>query len=192
VALSCTRDKPCDKFRALFRRFVDAGQCSCERRIGNAMHDGPAADNRTIVLDAKRNRSLSDAELRKAFWIVAFVSLMIAAAWSAMGAWLVLPFAGLELGALYLAFRSWSQRADDYERVVIHGDRLLVECRTRGCLRRFAANRHWTQIIVRDGVRGRQVSLRSHGREIEFGTFLSEGARIEAARKLRDQLRVER
>lgn len=156
------------------------------------MRHASVVEDRTVVLDAKRNRSLTDAELRKAFWLVAFVSLMIATVWSAMGAWLVLPFAGLELAALYIAFRSWSRRADDYERVVIHGDRLSVESRTSGRVRRFDANRHWTQVIVKDGVRGRQVSLRSHGREIEFGTLLSEGARIQAARKLRDHLRVER
>jgi uncharacterized membrane protein len=155
------------------------------------MRHDPVVDNGTVVLDAKRNRSLSDAQPRKAFWLVATVSLMIATVWSVMGAWLVLPFAGLELGALYLAFRSWSRRADDYERVVIHGDRLSVECRTSGRVRRFDANRHWTQVIVRDGVGGRQFSLRSHGREIEFGILLSEGARIQAARKLRDHLRVE-
>ena len=156
------------------------------------MRHASIGEDRTVVLDAKRNRSLSDAELRRVFWLVAFVSLMIATAWSAMGAWLVLPFAGLELGALFVAFRSWSRRADDYERVVIHGDRLSVESRTSGRVRRFDANRHWTQVIVRDGIRGRHVSLRSQGREIEFGILLSEGARIQAARKLRDHLRVER
>jgi len=156
------------------------------------MRDGSADDLQTVVLDAKRNRSLSSAELLKAFGLVAFVSLAVAAAWSAMGAWLILPFAGLEVGALYIAFRSWSCRADDYEKVIIRGDRLLVECQTMGCIRRFDANRHWTQVIVRNGVRGRQISLRSHGREIEFGTFLSEGARMEAVRRLRDHLRVER
>lgn len=156
------------------------------------MQDGSADEHQTVVLDAKRNRSLSTAELRKAFWLVAFVSLAVASAWSVMGAWPVLPFAGLEVGALYLAFRSWSRRADDYETVIIRGDRLLVECQTKGCVRRFDANRQWTQVIVRNGVRGRQVSLRAHGREIEFGTFLSEGARMQAVRKLRDHLRVER
>jgi uncharacterized membrane protein len=156
------------------------------------MQHGSAADNQALILIAKRNCSLPSVELWRAFWLVAVVSLVVALGWSAMGAWLVLPFAGLELGALYIAFLVWSRRADDYEKVTIHGDRLLVECQTKGRLRRFDANRHWTQVIVRNGSRGRQVALRSHGREIEFGTFLSEDARLEAARKLRDQLRVER
>lgn len=156
------------------------------------MQVGAADEHQSVVLDAKRNRSLTNAELRTAFWFIAFVSLAVASVWSAMGAWLVLPFAGLEVGALYIAFRSWSRRADDYEKVVIRGDRLLVECQMKGRVRRFDANRHWTQVIVRNGVRGRQVSLRSRGREIEFGTFLSEGARMAAVRKLRDHLRIER
>lgn len=160
---------------------------------GSAMHDGAAVDERTtVILDAKRYRSLSSAELRKAFWLVAVVSLAVALGWSAMGAWLVLPFAGLEVGALFIAFRSFSRRADDYERVVIRGDRLMVECQRQGRVSRFDANRHWTQIIVREGVRGRQVALRSHGKEIEFGTFLSERARMQAVRKLRDHLQVGR
>lgn len=156
------------------------------------MQDGSVVEDQTIVLNAKRNRSLSDAEFRRAFWLVAFVSLAVASAWAAMGAWLVLPFAGLEVGALYIAFRSWTRQADDYERVIIHGDRLLVERQTMGRVRRFDANRHWTQVVVRNGVRGRRVALRSHGREIEVGTFLSERARMAAVRLLREHLRVER
>ena len=61
-----------------------------------------------------------------------------------------------------------------------------------GCVRRFDANRYWTQVIVRDGSGRGRIMLRSHGKEIEFGAFLSEPARMDAARKLRDQLRVER
>jgi len=156
------------------------------------MQVGSADEHQTIVLNAKRSCSLSHAELRKAFWFIAVVSLAIASAWSAVGAWLILPFAGLEVGALYIAFRHWSRRADDYETVVICGDRLLVECQMKGRKLRFDANRHWTQVIVRNGARGKQISLRSRGREIEFGTFLSEGARIAAVRKLQDYLRVER
>lgn len=156
------------------------------------MPDRTADDNQTVVLNAKRYRSLSIAEFRRAFLLVAFLSLAVASIWASMGAWLVLPFAGLEVGALYLALRAWSRQADDYEMVVIRGDRILVECQLRGCVRRFDVNRHWTQLLVRNGIRGKQVMLRSHGREFEFGTLLSEGARMEAVRKLRDHLRVER
>jgi len=156
------------------------------------MQDGSAANDECFSLVLRRNCSLRSAGRWRAFWLAALVSALIALGFAAVGAWPILPFAGLEVAALYVAFRRWFRDADDYEQVIIHGDRLLVECHTRGRVRRFDANRHWTQVIVRDGVGGRQVTLRSHGREIEFGTFLSERARLDAARKLRDQLRVER
>jgi uncharacterized membrane protein len=156
------------------------------------MQDGSAANNEIFSLTLRRNCSLDENGRSSAFWLPALVSALIALAFAAVGAWPILPFAGLEIAALYAAFRSLSCDVADYERVIIHGDRVLLECRAHGRVRRFDANRYWTQVVVHDGVRGRQVRLRAHGREIEFGTFLGEGARLEAARKLQDQLRVER
>jgi uncharacterized membrane protein len=117
---------------------------------------------------------------------------LIAVGFAAIGVWPILPFMGLELLALYIAFRRFSSDADDYERVTIHGDRLIVEAHTRGRRKRFAWNRYWTQFVVKKDVRSCQVALRSHGREIEFGTLLDEGARLAAARRLQDLLRVQR
>jgi uncharacterized membrane protein len=69
---------------------------------------------------------------------------------------------------------------------------LIVECNTRGHVRRFESNRYWTQVVVRRDVRSLKVALRSHGREIEFGTLLGDDARLAAARQLQDLLRVQR
>lgn len=157
------------------------------------MQDGSAANNAIFSLTLRRNCSLYETGQWSAFGVAALVSALIALAFAAVGAWPILPFAGLEVAALYAAFRCWSQQANDFEQVIIQGDRVLLERHTRGCVRRrFDANRYWTQVIVQDGARGLQVSLRAHGTQIEFGTFLSESARLDAARRLRDQLRAER
>jgi len=108
------------------------------------------------------------------------------------GAWLILPFAGLEVGALYLAFRLLDRRANDYERLTIDGDRLIVEQQKQGRLTRFEGNRLWAQVVVRKESARVQLALRYHGREIEFGTFLSDEARSSAARSLQEQLRIRR
>ena len=158
----------------------------------SAMQDGSAANNEIFSLTLRRNCSLNKVERWRAFWLAALVSALIALAFAAVGAWLILPFAGLELAALYVAFRCLAREADDYEQLIIEGDHLMVESHTRGCVRRFDANRRWTQVIMRDASGRRPITLRSHGKEIEFGTFLSETARLDAARELRDQLRVER
>jgi len=156
------------------------------------MQAGPAAENQEFSLIAKRNCSLQNAERWRAYWLIVFVSGMIAAGFAAIGVWLVLPFAGLELAALWVAFRRFARDADDFERITIQGDRLLLEACTRGRVQRYEWNRHWTQVIVRGGVGSCHVALRSHGREIEFGRCLSGGARLDAARRLRDRLRMER
>ncbi len=156
------------------------------------MQDGSAAHEEIFSLTLRRNRSLDETGRLGAFWLAALVSALVAMAFAAIGAWPILPFAGLEVAALYAAFRCLSREANDYEHVVIQGDRVLLERHTQGSVRRFDANRYWTQVVVQDGVSGRQVSLRAHGREIEFGTFLSESARLAVARELQNQLRAER
>lgn len=156
------------------------------------MHHGSAADNQVFSLFARRNCSLDWAERWRAFWLIAFVSAIIACAFAAAGAWLILPFAGLEVGALFLAFRLLDRRANDYERLTIDGDRLVVEQRQQGRLSRFEGNRLWTQVVVRRQSARVEIALRYHGREIEFGTFLSDEARSRAARSLQEQLRSKR
>ena len=156
------------------------------------MHDGSAADNQVFSLFAKRNCSLEWAERWRAFWLIASISAIIAGAFAAFGAWLILPFAGLEIGALYLAFRVLDRRANDYERLTIDGDRLVVEQKRQGRLTRFEGNRLWAQVVVRRQSERVELALRYRGREIEFGTFLSDEARSVAARSLQEQLRLKR
>lgn len=156
------------------------------------MHDGSAADNQVFSLFAKRNCSLEWAERWRAFWLIASISAIIAGAFACVGAWLILPFAGLEVGALYVAFRLLDRRENDYERLTIDGDRLVVEQQRQGRLERFEANRLWAQVVVRRQSTRVQLALRYHGREIEFGTFLCDEARSSAARSLQEQLRIRR
>jgi uncharacterized membrane protein len=156
------------------------------------MQEGVAGNHQDFSLITTRNCSLKEGERWRAFWLIALISAVIASALAAFGAWPVLPFAGMEIGALYVAVRCLARDAGDYEQLTIRGDRLVVESRLQGRRRRFDANRYWTQVVVSEGTGGRQLKLRSSGREIEFGTFLSERARLDAARELRNQLRVER
>jgi len=71
-------------------------------------------------------------------WPVVFaslgsVSLMIAGMFAASGAWLVLPFAVVELLALGVAFVVYARHAADYERIVLCRGCLMVEtCRATG------------------------------------------------------------
>jgi len=59
----------------------------------------------------KRNRSMSPAGLATAFAVLAVLTLAIGAGFAFIGAWLVLPFAGLEVVILAAAFFVYARRA---------------------------------------------------------------------------------
>ncbi|HJQ62790.1 MAG TPA: DUF2244 domain-containing protein [Burkholderiales bacterium] len=136
-----------------------------------------------FAFTARRNNSLSTSGRLLVFCFVFFVSVGIGLAFTLVfGAWPIMPFAGVEMLVLYLAFRYIERHAMDYERLAIAGDRVEVEVLDGGRLSRFDCNRHWTRVVC-DGKGGR-LALRSHGREVEIGRHLNQEQRLSVARQL--------
>lgn len=137
---------------------------------------------------ARRNNSLSSSGRFFVFGFILSVSVGIALGFTwIFGAWLILPFAGLEMIGLYLAFRYIDRHAEDYERVAIQGDRLNVELFDGGRTTCFEFNRHWAQVVCAGD--GSRVALRSHGRDLEIGRHLNEDQRLAFAQQLKRELR---
>ena len=136
-----------------------------------------------------RNNSLSSSGRVFAFGFIFVVSVGIACAFAALGAWLILPFAGLEMLVLFWAFHHVERHATDYERIAITGNKVSIEIREVGRARHHEFSRYWAQVVVsRDGAR---LALRSHGREVEIGRHLNEGQRLALAREIGGELRGE-
>lgn len=72
-----------------------------------------AASAAGFCVQAKRHCSISPLGLALVFGGLAALTLSIGAAFAALGAWLVLPFAGLEALALCAAFVAVARRAAD-------------------------------------------------------------------------------
>jgi len=144
-----------------------------------------------FLLIARRNNSLSATGRALVLGSLVSISLAISLAFAFFGAWLVLPFAGLEMGVLCIAFRHVQRHAADFESLAIKGDRVLVERWERGKLSRCELDRYWAQVILeRSAVPGHSVlALRSHGRQVEFGQHLTEEQRQAVAQTLKQQLR---
>lgn len=107
------------------------------------------------------------------------------------GAWLVLPFAGLEAlvvcAGIYLNAR-WA-----VTREVLHlaGRDLVVSRGRRDLIEVAQLSRHWTRVrLVRDpgGWYPSRLFLESHGRRVEVGAVLAEAERERLADALRTQL----
>jgi len=145
---------------------------------------------------ARPNNSLSVEDSVKLLAALAGIALVVALGFLHIGAWLVLPFAGLEIVAFAYAFHSVYLHADDFDSITIESDRVVVEKRNVKEVTTTVFQRYWAQVNVRDvamikGSNGKSgLFISSHGNEVEFGrNFINDEQRSQLARDLRQKLR---
>jgi uncharacterized membrane protein len=150
-----------------------------------------ARESGEFLLIARRNNSLSSTGRTVVLGSLVLLSCAISLGFALVGAWLVLPFAGVEMVVLFLAFRYVERHSGDFESIAVKGESVLVEKWQLGEVSRYELNRWWAQVVLhRAGPAGRTtLALRSHGREVEFGQHLSEEQREAVAQTLKQQLR---
>lgn len=128
----------------------------------------------------KRNCSMSPHGLLLAFALLAALTLAVASAFALLGAWLILPFAGLEVAALGAAFWFTARHAADYERIELARGRLRVEVSEAARLRRYEVDARRARLRVE----GEHVVLRAARAQLELGRHLDAAARVEFAAEL--------
>lgn len=134
---------------------------------------------------ARPNCALSPREMAKIVAILALFSLSVAIAFGFAGAWLVFPFAGMELLALAYAFYIIRIHADDYESITIEGDRLAIEQHHHNNTSQVVFHRYWAQVVLRQMPGGEhRLWLRSHGKEVEVGRFMNDRQKLALAQQL--------
>ncbi len=127
-------------------------------------------------------------------WLVACVALMavpIALGWAVAGFWPILPLCGLELGVFTFGLYLVNHSLLAQEVVTIDEDRIVIEAGKRQIERRFDLGRAWAQVRLLPGRRRSERSrliVRSHGRAVELGRFLTDAERDELAGDLRTLL----
>ena len=135
----------------------------------------------------KRNCALTPRQLGGCFGTLALVSLLIAAAWAAAGAWIVVPFALVEVGALAVAYVVYGRHAGDYERIVATRDRLTVERSSGARLDRL--EREPARVRIEYGGSSREpIRLVTGSEVIAIGRFVPDERKAELARELRGVL----
>jgi uncharacterized membrane protein len=141
---------------------------------------------------ARRNNSLSSGGRLLVLGFIAAVVLAISLGFALNGAWLVFPFAGLEILVVYLAFRYVERRAGDYECIALHDESIVIERQQAAKTERFDFNRRWVQVALTEsrGASRSRLLLRSHGKEVEFGIHLTGEQRAALARRLKEHLKI--
>ena len=108
-----------------------------------------------------------------------------------LGAWPVFAFMGLDILALYIAFRVNYRRARMYETVQLTDDDLTVRrVLPSGETEEWQFMPSWVRVRMTEPADWRTpLTLSSHGRSIHVGSFLTPEERSEFAHALRDALK---
>lgn len=133
------------------------------------------------------NRSLTWAQAAAFFGVCTLVSLGIGVAFHLRGLPLVLPFSGLEMLALGAALYVSVRRGSRLEVISIGADRVTVERGYRRPREVQHLPRAWIQVVLESPPSRwypSRLKLRSHGREVEIGAFLTEDERQALGREL--------
>jgi uncharacterized membrane protein len=139
---------------------------------------------------SRPNRSLGPAAQRWVLAVIAATTLGVAAGATAFGAWPVMPFAGLEVALVALAFRVLRMHDADFERLEIGEHEVRVEAREARTVTRFVAHRAWARVVLRENGARCTLRLAYAGRTVPLGRMLSDEGRRQLAESLRGRLAV--
>ena len=150
------------------------------------MHSANAPAGQKILL--MPHRSLTMREARWFFASLCIPSLTIAVLMTLQGYWPILPFAGLELLALGLCLMLNMRSRKDTQQIVITEDGVTIETRHGTRIVHSEFSRHWARVKLRRAKshwHPSRLTIESHGRACELGSFLTEEARCALAGRLR-------
>ena len=138
------------------------------------------------------HRSLSPRGVRNVILGFAAALALVALYFTLLGAWVVLPFLGLELLLIWWAFRTNARDGRAFERVRLTRDELTIaRVRPSGRAQHHRiAPPHWLRVDLTSRPGGdNELRLASHGKSMKVGVFLTSEERDELATALRDALR---
>jgi uncharacterized membrane protein len=138
-------------------------------------------------IDLVPHCSLSTRGALLFFGFVCLGTFGVAGAATALGFWLVLPFAGAEMALLGWALYANMQRRHEHESIDISENEVVIEYST-GTPHRVVFPRHWARVKIlrtKSLLQRGQLVIESHGRAYEVGKFLTEEERHHLAANLR-------
>jgi uncharacterized membrane protein len=139
------------------------------------------------------NQSLDWRMTKRVFFGFAACMTLFGAYWIAQGAWLVLPFFGLELAVLGLGLYLSAVAGSRREVIELAGSELRVLSGGRRVEQEERLPRYWSRVVLSKDPTGWYPSrlwVVSHGRRVRVASALVEHERLELAAELSRQLGV--
>jgi len=140
------------------------------------------------------SRSLSARGFFVLIAAVSAINLAIAIKFWMHGAWLVVPFLGLDVLAVFVAFHLSYRSGRQVEHVRLDEKALTVSHREpSGATRTWSFEPAWARVsLLPKGRDGHRLTIMSHGKGVEIADFLSPGERESLAEALAAALRAQR
>lgn len=140
------------------------------------------------------HRSLPQSGFLILLGFIGFVSAATGIAFYMMGAWPVLGFYGLDVLAIYVAFKINYRAGKAYELVELSPDLLkITQVHQSGRSRSFDFNPYWVKVLLNEWPDGSaDLKLALHGNEFEIARFLNPDEKKDFAAALRDALSLAR
>jgi uncharacterized membrane protein len=146
----------------------------------------PAAD-RIYATRLTPYRSMTPRAFKSFIILFCCVNLVLSAPFFIMGAWPVAGFMGLDVLALYIAFRVSFRSADAYETVELTALELVfAKVTPRGQREVWRFNPSWVRLEqeTHEEFGTERVALVSRGQSVEIGAFLGPEQKAALARDL--------
>jgi len=143
--------------------------------------------NRALTIQLSPNCSLTPRGAAFFFGGICLVSFSISLTMALKGMWPIFPFAGLEMLLLGWALRASLQRRHYSQTITVTDDRVAVTTQRRQLREQVEFPRHWAQVKLRRSdthLHPSRLTIDSHGRSYEVGSFLTEEERRALARRL--------
>ena len=138
-------------------------------------------------IDITPNCSLTPAGAGRLFASLCLASFSVAGLMTWLGYWPVLPFAGLEMAVLAWALKASLARRHHHEIITISDAEVRIASLDRTHRDEVVFPRHWAQVKLRapdSRLHPSRLTIESHGRRFEVGSFLNEEERRGLARRL--------
>ncbi len=139
---------------------------------------------------ARPNRSLSVSGSHALLFFVATVAGLITLAFSLLGAWPIIPFAGAEIVFLWWALKQIALHAGDFERITLKPGLLTIETHLGSHITCHEFPAYWARLecLKLTHRNDHRLLIRSHGKEMEIGSLLTEKQKMTLAKALKTQL----
>ncbi|WP_370263762.1 DUF2244 domain-containing protein [Limnobacter sp.] len=121
----------------------------------------------------KRNCALTPRQLLSWYLSLCALTLVIASGFAIMGFWIVLPFAGLELLLVGIAFVIYARHAADYEAIELRPGHLRLEWAHGSKLTEIEWPPQWTQLSYNGRYKAPLV-ISHRGQQVKMGKFIAE------------------